>query len=579
MEDGSGVNHAFDEARRSGFGRRAFLGWSAGAALTASGVARAAAQAVPETTRTVQITHGRIVGRIERGVMSFKGLPYGGPTGGTGRFMPPRPVQPWKGVRPAFALGAPCYQNFEGPAAWVDPGMFRDESEDCLVLNVWAPAQEGKKRAVMVWLHGGGFEVGSGGCRIYDGHNLAGRGDVVVVTVNHRLNVFGYSYFGELSDDYAAGNVGQLDLIAALKWVRDNIEAFGGDPGCVTIFGQSGGGAKVGTLLAMPAAKGLFHRAIAQSGPPMFENDRASATEVARALLAELGIAAQQVSKIQDVSGPRLFAAYQKIMAGAGMAKAVGSFCPVIDGVTIPYSLSDPRSRASMPSVPMIVGSTRDETVQFINADLMPAWGMSPGENIALQLANDDELRDLVAQQSPALAKLPAKELDRIISSYRSAEPEASRVRLLMEITTDAWFWREVLVYADARQKLVSAPMFYYEFRWRTPCYGSAYSPHGVDLPFVFDNMDYSLLFDEHDTPETRAAADPAGARFGLRDEVLGAWTNFARTGNPSASSLHWPAYDGSKATAMIFDEHSGVAAGGWPTHRQALFDAFERNA
>jgi para-nitrobenzyl esterase len=451
--------------------------------------------------------------------------------------------------------------------------MFRDESEDCLVLNVWAPAGDTQvKKPVLVWLHGGGFAVGSGGVRIYDGEGLARLGDVVVVTVNHRLNVFGYTYLGGLSDQFSMGNAGQLDLIAALEWVRDNIAAFGGDPDCVTIFGQSGGGAKVATLMAMPAANGLFDRAIIQSGAYLRANSRVQGTDTARALLAELQISEKQVSKLQDIAAADLLHAYSNLLAQAG-GNVHRHFSPVVDGVSLPVDLTDPSARARSAKIPLLIGNARDETVQFINADQMPSWGMSPGQNLLLQLSNDEELRSMIIQESPAMASRPSTDTDRLIAAYRSGDPGASRLQMLVHITSDVWIWHDSMMLTKSRAQPGNGPVFCYEFRWKTPCYGSEWTPHGGELPFVFNNLDYELLFDEHDTPDTRAHADPENRRAVVRDEMVAAWTTFARTGNPSTPKLAWPAYTQDRQSVMIFDKQSSVSDSPWAAYRRLVLD------
>jgi para-nitrobenzyl esterase len=559
-------------------GRREIIRWSllAGATLRASGGLAGAGIEPARATPVVEISEGKLLGVTKDGVNMFKGIPYGAPTGGKSRFMPPRPVAPWTGVRSAIKLGPPIYQEFEGPNAWLDPGMIRDESEDCLVLNVWSPSVDAqRKKPVMVWLHGGGFAVGSGGVRIYDGYNLAKRGDVVVVTVNHRLNVFGYSYLGGLSDQFAIGNVGQLDLIAALQWVKRNISAFGGDPDCVTIFGQSGGGAKVLALMAMPDARGLFHRAIVQSAPFAPSGSREEGTATAKALLAELKLTDKQLDRLQDIPAPELLKAYSSLIAQPGQ-DTFRLFAPILDGISLPAPLSDPSTAVLSSHVPLMIGCTRDETVQFINADRMPSWGMSPGENLLQQLQTDEELRAFIMQQSPKLASRPASDTDKLIAAYRMGEPRASRLRTLIHITSDVWIWRDTMVLANHRRQIGDAPLYCYEFKWNTPCFGSDWAPHGGELPFVFDNLDYELLFDEHDLPRTRANADPENHRARLRDQMVEAWTSFARTGNPATASLGWPAYAPNRDSVMVFDKRSYVSENPWTPYRRLVFDMFE---
>ncbi len=278
----------------------------AGLASLTGGIGRAGTQAAPSAQPIGKTSAGSVQGVGRDGVAAFLGIPYGAPTGGVARFLPPRPPRAWTGIRAATSYGATCPQVPLGVSPFAKGSADRHDTapsamqaqlatlfphtpaedhqdEDCLVLNVWTPAPDSTKRPVMVWLHGGGFAVGSGSHALYDGARLAVRGDVVVITINHRLNVFGHLYLGELAGDAFAqsGNVGMLDIAAALEWVRDNIQAFGGDPHNVTIFGESGGAGKVSVVCAMPAARGLFHKAIMQSGPCLKIQDKAHATAFA----------------------------------------------------------------------------------------------------------------------------------------------------------------------------------------------------------------------------------------------------------------------------------------------------------
>src|SRR5580658_1789366 len=301
--------------------RRSFLTNSLGAGfLMRTAPVLAAPARTDSAGPVVETTAGKIRGTIEDKVSAFRGIPYGASTAGAGRFMPPEKPQPWAGVKDTIELG---HRSPQGASTLIPEVAAVDANEpageDCLVLNVWTPsASPGHKRPVMVWLHGGGFTSGSGGFKIYDGVNLAGKHDVVVVTVNHRLNAFGYLYLADLGGEkYAnASNAGMLDIVAALEWVRDNISNFGGDPGNVAIFGQSGGGAKVSTLLAMPSAKGLFHSAVIESGPSLTGGTRERANQTAETLLKELGLKPGQGHELQQVSLDRLMDAGNKARFG-----------------------------------------------------------------------------------------------------------------------------------------------------------------------------------------------------------------------------------------------------------------------
>src|SRR5579864_2898442 len=301
--------------------RRSFLGRGSAAAGLLAGASRAwsAAAKVDASASVVTTNAGKIRGAMQDKVHAFKGVPYGASTEGAGRFMPPAKPQAWSGVRDALELGPASPQV---PSTLIPESMAQQPkgdgagSEDCLHLNVWTPSVGGGKRPVMVWFHGGGYSAGSANWAMYDGANLAAKQDVVVVTVNHRLNVFGYLYLADLGGEkYArSSNVGMLDTIAALEWVRDNISAFGGDPGNVTIFGQSGGGGKVSTLMGMPAAKGLFHRAIAMSGSNVTGMPRDRANKGVEALLGKLGLKPNQVDQLQkDRKSTRLNSSHMSI--------------------------------------------------------------------------------------------------------------------------------------------------------------------------------------------------------------------------------------------------------------------------
>src|SRR5690242_15452901 len=345
--------------------RRSFLG--------ALGAGCAAVTANAELFWTVETTSGKVQGIENTGIKEFKGIPYGAPTGGKNRYMPPQKPVPWTGVRECFAHGSVCPQtlaNLNGDYAMLIQWdqQVGGLGEDCLSLNVWTPGwNDGQKRAVMVSFHGGGFATGSGNAPGYDGAQLAKFGDVVVVTVNHRLASFGYLHLADLGApaEFAhAVTAGMLELVASLQWVRDNIANFGGDPSKVMIFGQSGGGAKTSTVMAMPSAKGLFHSAGIQSGSTLRLATREAATKSAEALLGKLGIAKGNIADIQKVSWQQILEAQTALGAGAG-------FAPVVDGADLPHHPFDPTAPPESADVPAIISTTlEDAALSLTNFDL-----------------------------------------------------------------------------------------------------------------------------------------------------------------------------------------------------------------
>lgn len=472
-------------------------------------------------------------GRRHRGVTSYLGIPYGAPAGGTRRFRPPEAARPWAGIRDATAYAPSCPQ----PADWFTrllPGRAPEPvSEDCLALNVWTPTAGNARRPVMVWLHGGLFAAGSGSWALYAGDHLARFGDVVVVTVNHRLDALGYLHLPAVHDDEQAGpaNAGMLDLVLALRWIRDNIAGFGGDPGNVTLFGQSGGAGKVSVLLAMPAAAGLFHRAILQSGARMRVQDRDQAGRAARDLLAELDIAPGDGSRLAAVPAPDLVQAATAVATRAGVHRG-GAFSPVVDGRTLPVHPGAALSAGTSGGVPLMVGTTRDEATILHLMD-----GLST---------------DGIAARRRSLA-LP----DGVWEAYQRRRPAATPRELLSALETDQWRRRSAVAVATAA-RAGGSPVFMYRFDWRLPRLGAT---HGAELPFVFRGSPGrpGLRFQWEqlvcgDGPPTRAAR-------ALADQVAGAWTAFARDGKPAATGLPtWPAYDVMRRSTMILDGASRVA-------------------
>lgn len=462
---------------------------------------------------TVAIRDGKLRGGSDDGVLTFKGIPYAAPPVGARRFLPPSAVEPWAGVRDALDYGPSCPQPSSRPAGWAQEPRL---SEDCLYLNVWTPATDGGKRPVMVWLHGGGFSIGSGSWPVYDGAALARRGDAVVVTVNHRLNIFGYLHLaGLMPEEFASSsNAGMLDLVAALAWVRDNIAAFGGDAGNVTIFGESGGGAKVSILHTMPAARGLFHRAVIESGPGLRVKRPQAAGDLSKQVLADLGVAGD-AKALQALPYERLLDANAKL---GGMG-AFG-FSPVLDGTHIAEDPRDAYASGRAPDVPMIIGCNRDEATLFLARDA------------SIDDAYDD------ARLEKRMSSL-GEDGRTIIDAYRASRPEASPRELLLAIESDRMMRIPSIELAERKIAGTKTPVYMYLFCWSAGPLGSA---HGFEIAFVFDNTRPPVM-----------GASPGRAE--LASQMSEAWLAFARTGSPDHPGIPtWPAYSTAERATIIFD-------------------------
>jgi para-nitrobenzyl esterase len=501
-----------------------------------------------------QTVFGRVRGVDNSGVKTFKGIPYGASTAGPNRFMPPRDPGAWTGVRDALEYGPSAPQR--EPGVQVGPDRLSvssaglpPESEDCLVLNVWTPGlADGGKRPVMVWCHGGAFSGGSGSSPGTDGTNLARRGDVVVVSVNHRLNVLGFTYLGGLGaagdpELALSGGAGMLDIVHALKWVRANIAELGGDPSNVTVFGQSGGGRKVAALLAMPTAKGLFHRAIIESGATIKLVEREQGMRVARELATSLGLSAPSSSDLQAVPLDRLMRAYFETVRRMNVDQMTMGFSPVVDGEGVASHPFHPTASSVSADVPLIVGSTRTElTLQTDSA----AFSLD-------EAAMKARITELVGAAS-----------SEIIEIYRKASPGATPSDLYFLIASDHRYTAPVMKIAERRAALGKGPVYLYYFRWESPYEGGRYkSPHTIEIPFVFDNVASSPL-----------TADAPDAPM-LAEKVSDAWIAFARTGDPNTPALpHWPAFDARKRQTMVLDNVSTVVDDPIREQRIAMFTA-----
>ncbi len=514
--------------------RRAFT--RLGALALAPGVSFAAS-----ADPVVQTTSGPVRGRVDDGVNVFKGIPYGASTAGRGRFKPARDPAPWRDVRDAFDYG---------PAAPQPPSaLFNDKrtGEDCLVINVWTPAlgdggRAGPRRPVMVWLHGGGFSSLSGSSPVYDGASLCRRGDVVVMTLNHRLNVFGFLHLadllqGDAARDYAtSGNQGMLDIVHALRWVRSNVRRFGGDPDNVTIFGESGGGRKTSTLMAMPDARGLFHRAIIESGPGLHLQPRDKATVVAAAFLDRLGIAAKDIGQLDDLPVERILEAYSAVESGFdGMARMKGrfeqrGFVPTVGVPALPQYAFDPLASPLSRDVPLLIGNNRHEMGLFTRND----------PKIHGRTLTEAELAERVKV-------LVSNATDRVLEVYARKYPKATPAERWVLITSDRTYRYNSMVLAERKAALGPATYMYY-FTWESRVDPAMMAHHALEIPFAFDNLDKSSWTSNR--PDARA----------LAVKMSSAWIAFARGGDPNNPALpDWPRYDPLRRATMYLGEDCHV--------------------
>jgi len=478
----------------------------------------------------VETQYGRVEGEARGAHLRFRGIPFATPPVGELRFRAPREPQPWTGVRQTVEYGRSAPQN-----ASALPGMESGpQSEDCLYLNVYTPRADGGKRPVLFWIHGGGFTGGSGAQALYDGGRLAERGDVVVVTINYRLGALGYTHLPGLD-----ANVGQQDQIAALRWTRDNIAAFGGDPAQVTIFGESAGGMAVATLLAMPAARGLFRAAIAQSGAAHHVHTRASAERVGRSLLEALGLGPQEADKLRAVPVPALLAAQASVLGDAVGGKL--TFAPAVDGDALPRQPLEAVREGASRDVALLVGANRDETKLFRMG--MAAHAELDAAGLAKRVRSS--LRAYGADESHA---------ERLIESYRAARngrASTENGELLDALDSDRMFRVPGIRLSEAHGHQQPRTWQYF-FTWCSPARrGTLGACHALELPFVFGTLD---------APTMDRFAGKGPAVEALAGQMMDAWIAFARGGDPSHAGLPaWPAYDGARRATLVFDRECAL--------------------
>jgi para-nitrobenzyl esterase len=476
------------------------------------------------TFAVVETTNGKVRGLVAGGILQFKNVPYAASTAGRNRFMPPQKLAPWAGVRTCYGHGPISPQVPADTAADYARLIQWDEQtggqgEDCLNLNIYTPGiRDGKKRPVMVSFHGGGFFNGSNNLPGFYGDPLARFGDVVVVTPNHRLSSFGYLNLvdaGAPADFRYAGAAGIMDLVAVLEWVRDNAEAFGGDPGTVMIWGQSGGGAKTSTILGTPSAKGLFHRAAVQSGTLLRVKTREASAVLADKFLKQLGVTGKDMAKVQAMPWEQLLDAQTAVIAG----EAGADFSPVLDGEVIPAHPFDPSAPAVSADVPMIISSAlEDAALRLVNFNL------------------DEAGLTAIVEKS-----YPGKSKD-IVALYRQHYPDKSPYLVQAMMITDAGLRRSVVRQAERKHALNAAPAYVYTWEWPTPAFGGKFGAvHGTDVGTAFHSTRGAIYGERPDAQK-------------MADRHAGAWVAFARTGNPNHAGIpQWDPYSPDARNGMIF--------------------------
>jgi para-nitrobenzyl esterase len=495
----------------------------------------------------VTLSLGQLEGTHQQGVFAFKGIPFAAPPVGERRWLPPQPVEPWRGVLPAgqFRTIAPQNPMLGGPGPLGEP---EPQSEDCLYLNIWSPGLDNRRRPVMVWIHGGAFSIGSGSSPMYDGRVLAQRNDVVVVTVNYRLNLLGFLNLKEATGGRipATGNEGLLDQVAALKWVQEHVAAFGGDPDNVTIMGESAGSMSIACLLTMPAAKGLYHKAILESGVGTTTTSLERAAEVGRLFLDVTGIRSDDVGALRALTVEQLLSAeieLRKRMASPWEPMRITVTTPVVDGEAMAQMPTRAIAGGVAKDIPMIIGSNLEEWKLFLAGE--------PHKEKIDRAQVVERLGHFV----------PSQYAGEIVQRYHQARSrrgdDTSPLEILSAVNSDLMFRIPALQMVEAQQEHNPA-VFNYLFTYKSPVFGGVLGAcHALEMGFVFGTHD-----------DLFCGTGPEADR--LSETMQDAWTSFARTGNPSCAALgEWPGYGDARMT-MILDTQCRLEPAPYEEERQA---------
>ncbi|UOY88042.1 carboxylesterase/lipase family protein [Bacillus glycinifermentans] len=461
---------------------------------------------------TVETCYGSLKGTVQNGVRIWKGNPYAKPPLGEWRFKAPQEIDPWKGVREATEFGPICPQPegllFQSPEKV-------EKSEDCLYLNVFAPNSPDGNRPVMVWIHGGAFYLGAGSEPLYDGSHLASHGDVIVVTINYRLGPFGFLHLSSVNESYS-DNIGLLDQIAALKWVKENISFFGGNPENVTVFGESAGAMSIASLMAMPGVKGLFQKAIMQSGASeTIPKERANLA--ADAFLNILNIDPDHSERLHDLTAKELLDATDELRDVMEENIFQLLFMPVVDGKTLPLEPGTAVAQGAADGIRLLIGTNRDEGVLFF----------TPESEILPEQKKAEILREHVG--------------DELAQSVAEWYPESLEGQINM--MTDILFWRPAVLFAAGQS--THAPVWMYRFDWHSDLPPFHKAAHGLDIPFVFGNIDFlEMITNTKSGEETKQ----------LSQHMQAAWLSFAHTGSPCTEAANWPSYNEETRKTLIFN-------------------------